>query len=39
MDYSAKIERKAKCDWSGHVPVTIARASQPNIDGAEVVLH
>jgi hypothetical protein len=39
MDYSIEIERRASRAWFTHVAVTIARASQPNIDGAGVGLH
>jgi hypothetical protein len=39
MDYSAEIERKASRAWFTHVPVTIGRANQPNVDAAHVGLH
>jgi hypothetical protein len=39
MDYSTGIERKASRAWFTYVPVTIARASRPNIEGAKIGFH
>jgi hypothetical protein len=39
IDYSAGIEHKASRAWFTYVPVTIARAGQPNIEAADVGLY